>query len=480
MHYDDQPIIACSTGGSQSAAIHLVRLSGFSDLLSLQAAFSGPLEKCRPRTVFLSDIVEQKQVLDQAMLIYFEGPNSYTGENVLELNLHGNPLIVERVMELFTSQFGFRHAKEGEFTYRALTNGKMQLSQVEGLDLVLNANSELILNQGFKSLHGELYLKFTELYRYFIKLKATVEMQIDFAEDMGQEQAQILMDEALGKFENLLEELYLKSRGPLVDLATPEVVIYGPTNAGKSSLFNQLLKNERAIVSPEAGTTRDYVSENLHYKKNRYSLTDTAGIRQTSNAIEGQGIKRSRKLWDRAFYKLLVLNPFEENRDWMATEGIDFLVLSHKDRPEFAQKAAIYLENYSDIGILAVDLKNPGSIGPELLNAPIEPLLEKSLGQQTPELDSQVLDITYILDGVTSKFNKLAGENAIIVPRHKEALAVTWESFKRFQRLSLESYDIAILSNEINSLGINLQELIGIISADEVLDDLFSNFCIGK
>jgi tRNA modification GTPase len=162
LHSDD-PIIACSTSSHANAAIAVIRISGFKDLEAFRKFFthSGPIE---PRKVYYTSVVLQGQVLDDICLTYFQGPKSYNGENILELSVHGNTLNVERILDLFVSYAGCRVAQPGEFTYRALKNKKLTLSQVEGLDLFLNANSGYALDQGLSLLSGNLSLFSAQIF----------------------------------------------------------------------------------------------------------------------------------------------------------------------------------------------------------------------------------------------------------------------------------------------------------------------------
>jgi len=189
---DESPIIACSTGTSSNTAIAVIRLSGFKDLLALQPFFSFNLSKTKKRVSHLTNIQSENQILDNGLLVFFPEGESYTGENVLELSVHGNQLNIDRLLNLFIQNAGFRAAGAGEFTYRALKNKKLSLSQVEGLDMLLNASSNLMLSQGLDILQGELHAQYLALYDAFLKLKAAVELSIDFSEDVGEEESQKL------------------------------------------------------------------------------------------------------------------------------------------------------------------------------------------------------------------------------------------------------------------------------------------------
>ncbi len=200
--YSDDPIIACSTCSHAHAAMAVIRISGFKSLSQFEEFLpklkSGPIE---PRRVYYAKLVLQGQIIDDLCFTYFEGPKSYNGENILELSIHGNTLNVERILGLFVSHGGCRLAHPGEFTYRALKNKKLTLSQVEGLDLFLNANSGYALDQGLSLLSGNLQQVYQELYDLFLVHKSSLELSIDFSEDIGEEAAR---DYFLKSLENYL------------------------------------------------------------------------------------------------------------------------------------------------------------------------------------------------------------------------------------------------------------------------------------
>lgn len=230
----NDPIIACSTGSGHNTAIAVIRLSGFNFINDLQATFSVSLKKIRPRYVTRTKILRGNKVLDDALITYFPAPSSFTGENILELSVHGNQLLVMEILDTFCKYHGFRHAVPGEFSYRAYKNKKLTLNQIEGLDLLLNACSNFSKSQGLKILNGEIHEKFLELRTAYIELKSAVELKIDFSEDVGEEEADRLFFERNKKLKDLIEELYARTQGNNSNLLNPSVILIGKTNAGKA------------------------------------------------------------------------------------------------------------------------------------------------------------------------------------------------------------------------------------------------------
>ncbi len=483
----------------------------------------------------LTNIESEGKVYDNGLLVFFPEGGSYTGENVLELSVHGNQLNIQRILDLFIKNGDFRAAHPGEFTYRALKNKKLSLSQVEGLDMLLNANSSLMLSQGLDILQGDLHAQYLALYDAFLKLKAAVEISIDFSEDVGAEETQKLFQDSFDKFFRLISALKTRTEGNVSSLLSPEIVLVGQTNAGKSSLFNILLKHDRSIVSNIAGTTRDYVSEVIHIDGTNFKLVDTAGIRESNDVIENIGIDRAMGILARAFYKILIVNPYETNPEYLkkfTDVDFDFLVISHSDKSDFLERveeidfsliktknvakatfenkgARAPHPNFSPDGSIE-PLTIPGPMGPLLTNfgpieplsrtiGPIEPLsrtigpiepLSKNIGPIEPlsktigpiePLSKNSGPIEPVLKAhIQQKFEKMTANNPILLDRHRTVINKIYSKSMDFLNNINGLDDVAILSSEVNILGHSLTELIGIVSPDDVLNSIFANFCIGK
>lgn len=517
---DDHPIIACSTGTDSNTAIAVIRLSGFKNLLDLQPFFSFSLSKSKKRTSHLTNLIFKDQIFDNGLLVFFPEGESYTGENVLELSVHGNQLNIQRILQLFIKQAGFRHAHPGEFTFRALKNKKLTLSQVEGLDMLLNANSSLMLTQGLDILQGDLHAQYLALYDAFLKLKAAVEISIDFSEDVGVEETQKLFHDSFNRFFKLIQGLKVRTEGNISSLLSPEIALAGQTNAGKSSLFNILLKHDRSIVSNIAGTTRDYVSEVVSIDGTNYKLVDTAGIRESSDVIENIGIERALEILKRSFFKILVINPFETNSEYLAkfiNVKFDLLIISHWDKDGFKKRVGelnlskikaeiIYHASFLDDSIGPIEpaakksgpiepaVKNSGPIEPAVKNnGPIEPAAQAAdhnFAQNGPiEPAARAADHNFSQNGpieplvkhlVALKFKTVTTNNPILLERHRASIDSIYSKSKQFSCNINDIDDVAILSSEVNILGNGLAELIGVVSPDDVLNSIFANFCIGK
>jgi tRNA modification GTPase len=452
--YSDEPIIACSTSTLANAALGVIRISGFKEVdlfnrfLSLSA---GPIE---PRRVYFTKLVHESSVIDEICLTFFPGPRSYTGENTLELSVHGNLLNIERILQLFIKEAGCRLAAPGEFTFRALKNKKLTLTQVEGLDLFLNANSNFALNQGMSLLNGSLHILYQELHQAFLEHKASLELRIDFAEDVGEAAALAQFDGSLANLSRKLDGLVKRVEVQSLNLLEPEISVIGLPNAGKSTLFNFLLAQDRSIVSPVAGTTRDYVSEHILFNGVRFRLTDTAGIRSALDEVEAEGIRRSFKKFSESFFSVLLINPLDvspELESLLANE-FDLVVFTHADQEGFDHRKNEFVNRWPQFGSIgAYDLTS----NPRDLEEVIKHLVSK-----------KYLDIT--------------SKHPLLLDRHKQQLLKAQNQLAAYENSIAYEDDVAILSSELNAVGHCFSELMGIISPEQLLNSIFNNFCIGK
>lgn len=489
----NDPIIACSSGHSHNVAISVIRLSGFKDLEFLRPHISKDISKISARTSHFVKLKKDNVILDEVLLFFYPAPHSYNGENILELNVHGNILNVERILNLFINA-GFRYADAGEFTYRALKNKKLSLSQVEGLDLFLNASSPLALEQGFSLLNGDLQKAYEDLYQTFLNHKSALELGIDFLDDIGEE----AFDENFNRTLSLFEKQLLKFKSRLEtessSLLSPEVVLLGRPNAGKSTFFNSLLRFDRSIVTSEEGTTRDYVSEKLKIKDVLYNLIDTAGLRETSNRVEAIGIEKTKEKASKAFYRILLVNPFDKNIELIKQYllfPLDLIVFTHADLEGFSESfneiktifgpieptrfasGPIEPKDFSgsigaknETGPMGAEVKKDGSIGPKFCFLNVN------------DVNSDSYDL--ILNLISNKFNNLTSNSPILLERQKYCLIDLLQKFSDYKQILINETDISIISSELNILGHCISELIGIVSPDDVLHNIFANFCIGK
>ncbi|EQC43408.1 tRNA modification GTPase [Bacteriovorax sp. Seq25_V] len=490
-NFDDKPIVACSSGVSENTAIGLIRLSGFPELTYLKDFFNFDISKLQPNTAKFCKLYYENTVLDEVVVTYFKGPNSYNGENILEISAHGNVLNIKRIISCFVSSGLFRMAKNGEFTYRALLNKKLTLAQVEGLDTLLNASSGLMLEQGFQLLNGDLYRRYQNLYQSFLKLKSAIEINIDFAEDVGEEQSIALLQDSTKKLGKEIAHLKKSANVSKKAFMSPDIILVGEPNSGKSSLFNLLLDDNRAIVSDIAGTTRDFITEYIEIENNTYKLIDTAGLRITSDTIEEEGIRRAVSILDNAFYKILLLDITkisEFNFSFSEETIFDAIIFNHCDKLEkpINTDSLRVLPQSRNVFFLSVKedfLYDFGPMGALLESGSIEPLIKKiisgSIGPASENGSTGSIG-PKISDEIRAKFSLLKSQDPIVVDRHRQVINEISDSYDVFTSNINNLGDIAIISAESRILGNKISELIGIISPDDILSNIFSNFCIGK
>ncbi len=480
------PIVAISTGLGEKSALGIVRVSGCKDLSFLNHITKKPVSfSPAPRKAYFSRFYDSKNdTLDEGLFIFFKGPESFTGEDTVEFNLHGNPLILNNFCQYLVSEFGFRLAEPGEFSFRALQNEKLNLTQIEGLDLILNANSGFGLKAGTELLNNDVFKSYKELKSLFLEIKMSLEILIDFSEDVGEEEIFKKLDGVHGRFSKLINKLFNRTQGNIEHLLSPSVSLFGATNAGKSTFFNMLLGDNRAIVSNIHGTTRDYISEFIYLNGTSFKLIDTAGLRVTHEEVETLGIERTYKINEESFFKIFVINPFDDLVDY---EGLlfDAIVFTHADLPGVDKKiqeisktlrGEYYLSSGPKSGPMGAE--NSGPIGPKK-NGPMGATFSGSIGAAF-KFDGPIGPETSLENKIFEKYQQLTSTNPIAISRHRDVITDIYETFNEYLSTYGETRDCAILSSYANRLGASLDELIGVVSPQEVLDSIFSNFCIGK
>ncbi len=477
--YDNRPIIALSTPAGSASALAVIRLSGFDNIEQFANYLFADKKEIFPQKIYYSLLKDnQGNLLDDLTFVFFKAPKSYTGENLLELFCHGNPIIVENIINFFISHFNFRSAAPGEFTYRALQNGKLSLSQVEGLDLLLNASSNAVLNLGRSGLNGELHESYLQLFSNLKKLKASLDISLDFSDDVGSAQAEELLHNSLDEFYFKLKALYRRCNSSSSALLHPDVVLIGEPNAGKSTLFNYLLSHRRSIVSDIKGTTRDYISEQINIQGNQFNLIDTAGIREVvDDKIEEAGVKLSLEKLNKSFFAIRVVDY--QDFDIALAKEFDLVIVTHVDLIN-KKKLSVVADN-----IVFTDLLG-GPIGPKEKSGsgPIEPVIfSDESGPIGPEKERGPIGPTLreiIFNKISSKFNKLAGENPILIERQRNLIIDLFQYVDTHLDEIKNETDFGVLSFHINKIQSLCEELLGIITPDEVLTSIFENFCIGK
>lgn len=446
-----EPIVAVATPSGESA-IGVVRLSG-KGVLDLAKRFFRTKSSIEPRRATFGTLIDKDgSPIDEGLLTYFRAPKSYTGEDMVEISLHGNPLILKKAVEVFLSA-GARLAEPGEFTKRAFLSGKIDLTQAEAVAELISAKTDLARRVALRQLKGELSRYIRPLRESLLELIAHLEADIEFAEEdiptLTRDQVISMTQKVIEGIDRLLEKAQLgKAIREGVRLA-----IVGKPNVGKSSLFNALLKEDRAIVTDIEGTTRDYLEEHLNLRGVPIKLIDTAGIRETQDRVEKIGVERSIERIEGADLILFVIDGSKP----LTPEDLRIYEMV-KDRD------LIVVVNKTDLGVkVSLEFEEELSI----IN------VSALTGHGIQDLEEEILKKA---GAITDE-----GLNIYVSVRHEELLRKAREVLERF----INTYGSQELSPEIAMLDIReasgyLGEILGEVSTEEVLGSIFSKFCIGK
>jgi tRNA modification GTPase len=456
MHRQEQTIFALSSGRPPSA-IAIVRLSG-AQARAVLAALAGKMPQPRLATrVLLRDLDDQP--IDDSVVLWFPRPASATGEDVAEFHVHGGRAVLAALFATLSSFENVRAAEPGEFTRRAFENGKIDLTEAEALDDLIHADTERQRRQALRQLKGVLGDKVRNWRARIIEASALIEAAIDFS-DEG-DVAEELIAPALARVQSLLEEIkeVLDAQGRSERLREGLVVaISGPPNVGKSTLMNYLARREVAIVSPHAGTTRDVIEVQLDLDGYPVTLIDTAGIRQTDDPVELEGVRRARM---RAAEADLVL--------WMTDPEHQHSTIAKDSR---AADASVWvIRNKIDLDEGSRIIPNESAIEPAAEGSSTEFRISASRGEGIPEL------ITALVSFARDYFG--SGDGALIGrERQRNLLQQSSNALQRCISAAGEGEELA--AEELRAGSYFLGRLLGRIDVEDVLDAIFREFCIGK
>ena len=424
-------------------SISIIRLSG-ADALGLALELT-KITSLVPRYATLTKIYADGELIDEALLIYFKAPHSFTGEDVVEFQLHGGLVVANLILgELIKN--GARPARAGEFSKRALINGKMDFSKIEAINSLINAKSEDSVKIIARTMRGDLAKFANEIRSELVKTLAFVETSIDYADDDLPADLLESISQMLQQNSAKLDKIVAISQSRKGLLEGFKIAIVGKPNVGKSSILNSLLSYERAIISDEAGTTRDSIEEALKIGTHLVRIIDTAGIRKNAGKIEQIGISYSLRAIEEADVILAVFDASQE-ADEQDNEILELLKKS--------QKKIFYVLNKCDLGVKFISPENPIKIcakqgTDEIINS-LKAYLD---AQETSEI---------LLNSTRQISSCEAASEAI-----KRALNLLAES-----ELELFAYELNTATEQISSITRPFER-------SEILDEMFSNFCLGK
>ncbi len=453
---DAQDTIVALATPAGIGAIGVIRLSG-PDAIGIAArVFKGKdLAKKDSHTIHFGQIVDGDVVLDEALVSLFVGPRSYTRENVVEISCHGSNYIIESIIKLLIKN-GARAAKPGEFTLRAFLNGSLDLSQAEAVADLIASNSKASQQIAMQQLRGGFSSQLHLLKEQLVQFASLIELELDFSEEdvefANRDQLKQLIADILRIISRLIESFEL---GNAIKQGV-NTVIAGRPNAGKSTLLNALLNEERAIVSHIPGTTRDTIEEVLNINGINFRLIDTAGIREATDTIEQIGVQRTMEKISQSALLIYVYDAASITGEELTSD------LENLQRP--------------GVTILAVankaDLLDQEQLA-ELPHTQSAIIISAKQKQHIDELKERIYHAAI-------KFELTGNETLVTNVRHLEALQKTQEALSRV----LTDIDTQVTSDflamDIKQALHYLGEITGTITTDDLLDNIFSKFCIGK
>jgi tRNA modification GTPase len=451
----DDTICALSTPQGVGA-ISLIRLSGKDCLSIVNSVFSKSLETAGTHTAHFGTIKNDKQILDEVLVTIFKNPQSFTGEDLVEIGCHGSVYIQAQILKLLISK-GARLAGPGEFSMRAFFNGKMDLSQTEAVADLIASGSEKAHKLAVHQMRGGFSKEISELRQELMNFASLIELELDFSEEDVEFADRTQLDNLINLVDNKINSLVDSfSYGNAIKNGVP-VAIVGPPNAGKSTLLNALLNEDKAIVSDIAGTTRDVIEDVVVLDGIEFRFIDTAGIRDTNDVIENLGIKRSYDQIKLARIVLLMV-------DLAGSSVLDALeqVKSFREDAISDGQSLVCVFNKID----EVD----ENIGESLKSEGLVISAKSKLG------------LTELREKLLQEVGEEEGEGGVVVTniRHYEILQKCQVSVEKVKSGLEAQITGDLLAMDIRETMNLLGEITGEISSDDLLGNIFANFCIGK
>ena len=465
--YTDDTIVALATA-TGVGAISVIRLSGKEAIELSDKVFktvSGkPLFEAPSHTVHLGTIKSENQVIDECLATIFKGKKSYTGEPVVEFSCHGSAYITQEVIKLCLAN-GARLAEAGEFTKRAFLNGKLALNQAEAVADLIASDSKASHQVALQQMRGGFTSEIEDLRQELLNFASLIELELDFSEEDVEFADRSQFEQLLKRIKTTLQTLIQSfSAGNAIKNGIP-VAIVGKPNAGKSTLLNTLLNEERAIVSDIAGTTRDTIEETLHIDGFTFRFIDTAGIRDTKDQIEAIGVEKAKEKIKKAQIVLYLYNEKENTTD----EVIHFVTENYHKEAKF-----ILLHNkIEDLQEVITPFDN------EILASIPEEYIFSQLRISAKE-NINIDELKKILSLYVKNLSPSAGNTIITNIRHYEALNNALQALEKIEEGMQIRLSGDLLAIDIRETLYHLGSITGAVSNDELLGNIFSRFCIGK
>lgn len=442
-------IVAVSTPPGKGG-IAVIRLSGADAIPVLSRVWSGknPSE-FQSHTTHLGLILDEKEeTIDQVVAGYFRGPNSYTGEDTIEISCHGSPWIQQAIVNRLI-EAGARAAGPGEFTIRAFRNGRIDLAQADGIADLISSSSKAAARIALSQMRGEFSNRLESLRQQLVNLGVLLELELDFSEEDVEFADRERLIELTREIRDVVARLSDSYRSGRAFKNGVPVAIAGVPNAGKSSLLNALLGDDRAIVSDIPGTTRDIIEDAVEIDGVLFRFIDTAGLRETEDKIEMIGVERAKETIGKAFILLYLIDPTVS--DETQREALEELKV-----PEGVKIITVYTKSDLEANERTSEIKISSHTGEGL------EVLKKRL-----------------VDAATAEFNP-ERELVITNARHYEALTMAKAPLERLEEGLETGLTPDFLAQELREADSYLGEITGAVTSDEILHTVFHNYCIGK
>lgn len=452
--------IAAISTAPAIGGIGIVRMSGKDSFKILEKIFvpknKQNIEEIKGNSIKYGHIISNGKFIDEVLVSYFKAPNSYTTENMCEINSHGGIVIVRKILEICL-QNGAVLAEPGEFTKRAFLNGRIDLTQAESVIDIINAKTNKEVEASVKQLDGSLSKEITAIRKEIIDLMVDIEASIDYPEydtpEVTYENSINILEDVKKSLNNLSSSF---ESGKIIKDGI-SLAIIGRPNAGKSSLLNELLKEERAIVTDTPGTTRDTIEEQIIIEGIPFKIIDTAGIRQSSDKIEQIGIEKSKKAANESDVILAIFDSSKE----LETEDLEILKFIENKKVIIIANKIDLMENKNTVDMLKKSCKDVLKIS----------VLEKRGIEEISKILIEMFNLNEI---------ELDNENIVTNLRHKQLIDIAKENANEAIIALKSNLPVDIVAINIKEILENLGKITGETVSDDIIKEIFSKFCLGK
>lgn len=438
-------------------AIALIRVSGKNTFSLVQEIFKGKkLSEQVSHTAHFGTIRNPNdEIIDEVVVTIFRNPNSFTGEDIAEISCHASPYIIQAIMQLLLAK-GARLAQAGEFTQRAYLNGKMDLAQAEAVADLIASDSKMSHQIALQQMRGGFSQKIKDLRENFIRLAALLELELDFSEEDVEFADRIDLKNQLSALKQALTEMLNSfALGNVIKNGVP-VAIVGKPNAGKSTLLNAILEEEKAIVSATPGTTRDAIEDEKVIQGIRFRFIDTAGLRETEDEIEKIGVERARAKMQTARIILYLFDAVTEKSQ-------EVFITAQEIKKEFPAAQVMVVANKVD-EYARYDFFLPSDLKGCVISAKEKTGLDK---------------LTQILYQIVSD-EQISSDVIVTNLRHYESLKATLDALEAVEQTLAANLSTELIASDMRQAIYHLGAIVGEVSNEDLLDFIFSKFCIGK